>query len=118
MLSFSESSPTAGSVGIDPRRVDHLLGEPPSWRCPTLLCVAAAAAVGLIGAIAVLAGQVAAGSATLAPPFLSHQPSIVTLALIPRCGGPGMRCRRPGAARARRLTRVHVILISRSYEAV
>src|SRR5581483_10269130 len=37
MLSFSEPSSGAGSVGVDPRRVDHLLGEPPSWRFPTLL---------------------------------------------------------------------------------
>lgn len=89
MLTFSEASPAAGAVGIDPRRVDHLLGEPPSWRFPTLLCLAAAGAVGLIGAIAVLAGQVAAGSATLAPPFLSHQPCIVILALIPALVGLG-----------------------------
>ena len=75
--------PTGGSVGIDPGRVDHLLGEPPSWRFPTLLCLAGAVAIGLVGAIAVLAGQLAAGSATLAPPFLSHQPCIVVLALIP-----------------------------------
>src|SRR6201985_1876967 len=32
MLTFSESSPTGGSVGIDPGRVDHLLGEPANWR--------------------------------------------------------------------------------------
>jgi hypothetical protein len=89
MLTFSDSSPGAGSVGIDPRRVDHLLGEPPSWRFPTLLCLAAAAAIGLLGAIAVLAGQVAAGSATLAPPFLSRQPCIVMLALIPVVVGLG-----------------------------
>jgi hypothetical protein len=89
MLTFSESSPGAGSVGIDPRRVDHLLGEPPSWRFPTLLCLAAATAIGLLGAIAVLAGQVAAGSATLAPPFLSRQPCIVMLALIPVVVGLG-----------------------------
>jgi Zn-dependent protease with chaperone function len=83
MLTFSESSPTDGSVGIDPGRVDHLLGEPPNWRFPTLLCLAAAVAIGLLGTIAVLAGQLAAGSATLAPPFLSHQPCVVILALIP-----------------------------------
>jgi Zn-dependent protease with chaperone function len=83
MLTLSESSPPDGSVGIDPERVDHLLGEPPNWRFPTLLCLAAAVAVGLLGAIAVLASQLAAGSATLAPPFLSHQPCIVVLALIP-----------------------------------
>jgi Zn-dependent protease with chaperone function len=98
MLTFSESSPTGSSVGIDPGRVDHLLGEAPDWRFPTLLCLAAALVIGLLGAIAVLAGQVAAGSATLAPPFLSHQPCIVMLALIPAlvvlgCAGIARRLR-------------------------
>jgi hypothetical protein len=37
----------------------------------------------LVAAVALLAGQVAAGSATLAPPFLSDQPCVVVLALIP-----------------------------------
>jgi BlaR1 peptidase M56 len=89
MLTFSESSSATGSVGIDPRRVDHLLGEAPSWRFPTLVCLAAAATIGLVGAIAVLAGQVAAGSATLDPPFLSRQPCILVLALIPPAVGLG-----------------------------
>jgi hypothetical protein len=83
MLAVSESSPTLGSAGIDPRRVDHLLGEPPSWRFPTLMCAAAVGVIGLVGAIALLAGQVAVGSATLAPPFLSHEPCILVLGLIP-----------------------------------
>jgi Zn-dependent protease with chaperone function len=98
MLAFSESSPAGGSVGIDPLRVDHLLGESPGWRFPTLLCLAAAGAIGLVAAIAILAGQVAVGSATLAPPFLSHQPCIVVLALIP--GAVGLGC--AGVARAAR----------------
>jgi hypothetical protein len=98
MLTFSESSPAVSSVGIDPRRVDHLLGEPPSWRFPTLLCLAAATAIALVAAIALLAGQLAAGSATLAPPFLSHQPCIVVLALIPALVGLGCA----GVARALR----------------
>jgi beta-lactamase regulating signal transducer with metallopeptidase domain len=89
MLTFSESSPAVSSAGIDPRRVDHLLGEPPSWRFPTLLCLAAAGAIALVAAIAVLAAQVAAGSATLAPPFLSHQPCVLVLALIPVVVGLG-----------------------------
>jgi Zn-dependent protease with chaperone function len=89
MLTFSDSSPEGGSVGIDPLRVDHLLGEPPGWRFPTLLCLAAAGAIGLVAAVAILAGQLAAGSATLAPPFLSHQPCIVVLALIPAAVGLG-----------------------------
>lgn len=96
MLTFADSFPASGSVGVDPRRVDHLLEEPPSWRFPTLLCLAAAGAIGLVAAIAVLVGQVAAGSATLAPPFLSQQPCILVLALIP--GVVGLAC--AGVARA------------------
>jgi Zn-dependent protease with chaperone function len=102
MLAFSDASTGAGSVGIDPRRVDHLLGEPPSWRFPTLLCLAAAAVIALVGAVAALAGQVAFGSATLAPPFLSHQPCVVVLALIPAAAGlacAGLVCRLRGRAR-------------------
>jgi hypothetical protein len=102
MLTFSESSPAGGSVGIDPLRVDHLLGEPPGWRFPALLCLAAASAIGLAAAIAILVGQLAAGSATLAPPFLSHQPCIVVLALIPvavalGCAGVARAVRRRAA---------------------
>jgi beta-lactamase regulating signal transducer with metallopeptidase domain len=83
MLSFSDAPASGGSIGIDPARVDYLLGEPPSWRFPALLCLAAASVIALLVAVGVLAGQVASGSATLAPPFLSSQPCIVVLAAIP-----------------------------------
>jgi beta-lactamase regulating signal transducer with metallopeptidase domain len=83
MLSFSDSPATAGSAGIDPARVDYLLGDAPSWRFPALLCAAAASVIALLAAVAVLAGQLASGSATLGLPFLSHQPCIVVLAAIP-----------------------------------
>ena len=83
MLSFSDTSAWSGSSGIDPARVDHLLGDPPSWRFPALVCLAAASVILLLVAIAVLAGRVASGSATLALPFLSHQPCVVVLAAIP-----------------------------------
>jgi hypothetical protein len=83
MLSFSDAPALSGSGGIDPTRVDYLLGDPPSWRFPALLCLAAASALVLLIAVAALAGQVATGSATLALPFLSHQPCIVVLAAIP-----------------------------------
>jgi beta-lactamase regulating signal transducer with metallopeptidase domain len=86
MLMFADSSAPAASVGVDPGRVDHLLGEAPRWRFPTLLCCAAAGVIALLGAIAVLAGHLAVGSATLAPPFFSRQPCVVALALIPRWG--------------------------------
>jgi hypothetical protein len=81
MLSFSETSPHAS--GVDPARVDYLLGDPPSWRFPALLCAALAGIITLLAAVAVLIGQVASGSATLALPFLSRQPCIVLLAAIP-----------------------------------
>lgn len=87
MLSFSEETDTGESVGIDPARVDHLLGEPPSWRFPALLCASALAVLALIATVALLAGLLASGSATLAPPFLSNQPCVVMLGLIPAAVG-------------------------------
>jgi beta-lactamase regulating signal transducer with metallopeptidase domain len=85
MLSFSDGSEPG--EGIDPARVDHLLGEPPSWRFPALLCLAGLSVLALMTAFAVLAGQVASGSGTLAAPFLSSQPCIVVLAMIPAALG-------------------------------
>jgi Zn-dependent protease with chaperone function len=79
MLSFSGSE----AVGFDAERVDHLLGETANWRFPALLCLLAASTVVLVVAVALLAGRVAAGTATLAPPFVSGQPCVVVLAVIP-----------------------------------
>jgi BlaR1 peptidase M56 len=83
MLSFSDAPGSADAVGIDPARVDYLLGESPDWRFPALVCVAAASVLALPAAVAVLAGQLASGSATLGVPFLSRQPCVVVLAGIP-----------------------------------
>jgi BlaR1 peptidase M56 len=83
MLSFSDSSEPGDAVGIDPARVDYLLGEPPSWPFPAMLCLAAVGVLALIVAVALLVGQEVVGSATLAPPFLSSQPCVVVLAIIP-----------------------------------
>ncbi len=83
MLSFADTPGSSDSGGVDPARVDYLLGDPPSWRFPVLLCLAAASVLLLLVAITVLAGRVATGSATLALPFLSHQPCVVVLAAIP-----------------------------------
>jgi hypothetical protein len=83
MLSFTEAPAAAESAGIDPARVDHLLGEPPSWPFPAFMFLVAVLMLALLAAVAVLAGQEAAGSASLAPPFLSAQPCVVVLALIP-----------------------------------
>jgi hypothetical protein len=87
MLSFSDTPASDGSTGIDPARVDYLLGDPPSWQFPALLCLAAASAICLLAAVALLAGRLASGSATLALPFLSHQPCVVVLAAIPAALG-------------------------------
>jgi Peptidase family M48 len=86
MLSFSQAG-DADAVGIDPERVDYLLGEPIRWRVPIVLCLGTAAALSLLVALAVLAAHAAAGSATLAPPFLSSQPCVAVLALIPAAAG-------------------------------
>jgi hypothetical protein len=87
ILSFSDCPALAHSTGVDPARVDYLLGDPPSWRFPALLCVALAAMITLLAAVAMLIGRVASGSATLALPFLSRQPCVVVLAAIPAALG-------------------------------
>jgi Zn-dependent protease with chaperone function len=86
MLSFSQAS-SADSAGVDPERIDYLLGERPPWHFPVVLCLTAAAALSLLIALAVLAANAAAGSATLAPPFLSSQPCVAVLAMIPAAAG-------------------------------
>ncbi|HWX97976.1 MAG TPA: M56 family metallopeptidase [Solirubrobacteraceae bacterium] len=85
MLSFSGAG-GGDATGIDPERIDHLLGERIEWGLPVALFLGAAAALALLIATAVLAGQAAAGSATLAAPFLSGQPCVAVLAVIPAGG--------------------------------
>ena len=98
MLSFSEAPEAGGSSGVDPTRVDYLLGELPAWRFPALMCGAALALLALVVTLAILVGREAVGSATLDPPFLSAQPCVVMLALIP--GGVALV-----SARLRRIRR-------------
>jgi Peptidase family M48 len=108
LLSFSHAS-DEHALGIDSERVDHLIGEHPQWRIPIALGVGAAAALSLFIAIAVLAAHAAAGAATLAPPFLSSQPCVAVLAMIPAAasvvGVAYARTRRTPQARAQRPTR-------------
>ena len=79
MLTFSES----GAGGFDAERIDHLLGDAPAWSFPAVLCLLALSAIVLLLALGLLAGRVAVGSASLAPPVLSRQPCVVVLALLP-----------------------------------
>jgi hypothetical protein len=52
-----------------------------------MVCLSAGSVLALLAAAGVLAGHVASGSATLAPPFLSRQPCVVALAAIPAVVG-------------------------------
>jgi len=79
MLAFEE--------GIAPERVDQLLGHTRGRRLPVLICLGSAAVLALAATLALLAGQVAHGTATLSPPFLSSRPCIVVLATIPALAG-------------------------------
>lgn len=81
MLRFADHD--GPGAAVDPARVDQLVGEPQRWRFPVLLCLGAALMAGLLVAVSTLLARVASGSASLAPPLLSAQPCVVTLALIP-----------------------------------
>jgi Zn-dependent protease with chaperone function len=95
MLSFTDQSHDDDVVGVDPARVDYLLGEAPSWRFPVALCIGGLALIALLAAVGVLAGQVATGATSLAPPLLSTKPCVVVLAAIPAVLGLGaLRLRR------------------------
>jgi Zn-dependent protease with chaperone function len=82
LLAFSEESGAEGA-GLAPERIDHLVGEGPSWRLPLALVLVICFCLGTLVTLAVLAAETARGSATLAPPLVSAQPCIVMLALIP-----------------------------------
>jgi hypothetical protein len=90
------------SVGIDPERVDHVLGESPDWRFPALLCLLALATITVEIGLAALAAAAAHGSTTLAPPLLSSKPRIMVLAAIPGAMAlVGVGLRQPTHGRAR-----------------
>jgi hypothetical protein len=86
MLSFSQAS-SPDALGIDSERIDYLLGERPQWRFPVVLCLSAVAALSLLIALGLLVARTAAGTATLAPPFLSGEPCVAVLAMIPAAAG-------------------------------
>jgi hypothetical protein len=83
MLAFDEQSGSTPGTGIDPARADALLGQPPASRFPLAVCLAAAAVITVVILIGVLVGRVATGATTLGVPFLSAQPCVLVLALMP-----------------------------------
>ncbi|MCL2419915.1 MAG: M56 family metallopeptidase, partial [Conexibacteraceae bacterium] len=83
MLAFDQRPSAPQAAGIDPARVDALLGDGPAWSFPLLAFLAAAAIVVLMILTVTLIGRLATGAATLALPFLSGQPCVLMLALMP-----------------------------------
>ena len=71
-----------GGAGLEPERVDHLLGQHPAWRLPVPALVAGLATLAA-GIMALwLSARAASAGATLAFPGLSRQPCVLALALI------------------------------------
>ncbi len=101
MLAFDGLTDETLAAGIDSARVDHLLGDGPEWRFPLALMALGLASIVVLGAVALLAGRVATGSATLGLPLLSRQPCVVVLSVIPAALALG------GARYGRRMLRTH-----------
>ena len=88
MLTFDARAP-AGSVGIAPERVDHLLGQAPRWQLSLSLLAAGAATLGAVAALgAATAAAVPAGGITIA--VLVIQVCMFVMALAPMLGGAAL----------------------------
>jgi Peptidase family M48 len=76
----------ASGGGISPERVDSLLGQAVSWRCPRWLMSASFFALSSLTAVTWSASQMASARATFNVPFLSSQPCLAMLTLMPLLG--------------------------------
>lgn len=83
MLGFYDGTRPGDPVGIDPARIDHVLGETPAWRFPVVLSLLALAVIAVLVGLGIVFGAAAHGSASLAPPLLSSRPCVMALAAIP-----------------------------------
>jgi Zn-dependent protease with chaperone function len=81
LLAFDET-PNAAVVGIAPERVDHLLGERPSWELPTVLLLAAGLTVAGLVALVLQTAQ-ATSQASVALPALLAQACMVAMTVTP-----------------------------------
>jgi Zn-dependent protease with chaperone function len=100
MLDFYDAARPGDTVGIDPERIDYVLGETPEWGFPALLALLALTVTLALVGLGILVGAEADGTATLAPPFLSSRPCVIVLAAIPGVlAMVGLRLRR-GTPRA------------------
>jgi Zn-dependent protease with chaperone function len=72
----------ASGGGIEPARVDALLGRPIGWRRPWWLVSVSVGSLATLISLTWVAGQAASARATLNLPFLSSQPCLVMLTLV------------------------------------
>lgn len=85
MLTFEERAP-AGTVGIAPERVDHLLGRPPRWRLSLSLLLTGAITLAVIATLgASIGASVPADGISTA--VLVMQLCAFAIALLPVLGG-------------------------------
>jgi Zn-dependent protease with chaperone function len=82
MLRFSDADGSGGE-GLAPERIDHLVGPAPVWRFPFVALLFTCVGLGALVALTALLAATARGSATLEMPFVSAQPCVVMLALVP-----------------------------------
>jgi BlaR1 peptidase M56 len=81
LLAF-EDGPQPGAVGIEPERVDQLLGQRPRWELPLSLVSGALITLGgLVGLVVVAARDVAPGATDLA--LLSAEACMIAMTLAP-----------------------------------
>jgi Peptidase family M48 len=85
LLVFDTSAPP-GASGISPARVDSLLGQPAPWRLPISLMATSLAAVSALSLLTWQAGGIASVQATFNVPFLSSQPCVLMITLLPLLG--------------------------------
>jgi len=85
LLVFDAGAPPEAS-GISPERVDSLLGRPAGWRLPRWPMTASIAALSALSLLIWQASGVASAHATFNLPFLSSQPCMMILTLLPVMG--------------------------------
>lgn len=76
----------ASGAHVSPERVDSLLGLPAAWRHPWGLLSASLGAVTILIALTWGASRTASAQATFNLPFLSRQPCLAVLVLLPLLG--------------------------------
>jgi hypothetical protein len=90
----------ASGAGIAPERVDSLVGEAAGWRRPWWLMTASLASLATVIAATWATSQAASAGATFDVPFLSSQPCLAMLMLLPVLGTAMIVRRRVAARRA------------------